>query len=402
MKVLLVNKFYYQRGGAETYILEIEKKLRAEGHEVAIFSMHHPKNLESIWSKYFVSRVSFNEGNIFQRLKGAIRIFYSLEAKRKFTSLLNDFKPDIIHIHNIYHQISPSILPVAKRFGVPVIMHLHDYKLICPNYQLFDGKRICYDCLAPNYWQCFLKKCFGNSYLKSFLVSAETFFHHKILNIYQRNINLYIAPSKFMKDISVRSGIPKGKIIVLYNFIFSKPVTEIISKNYILYVGRLSSEKGVMVLIEAIKKLPQTFLKIVGAGPQQLFLQKKVIEYGLSEQIEFMGHKNKEDVEQFMKEAKAVVIPSVWLENMPFTLLEAMSLGRVVIASKIGGLTELINNRENGLIFEANDSEGLKDKINILEKVDCQKIGLAAKQTVLKLNLEAHFKALLELYLSVK
>ena len=133
MKIIEVNKFYYRRGGAESYLLDIEKKLQSEGHQVAIFSMKHPKNQPSVWEKYFVSRLSFNEGSLWDKIRYPFRLFYSFEAKRKFEKLVKDFQPDVIHIHNIYHQISPSILPIAKKYGVPVYMHLHDYKLICPN-----------------------------------------------------------------------------------------------------------------------------------------------------------------------------------------------------------------------------------------------------------------------------
>lgn len=132
MRILQVNKFNYIRGGAEKYFIEISKNLEELGHQVAIFSMHHPKNNPSPWEKYFVSRLSFNEAKLRDRLITPGRILYSLEAKRKFKSLVKDFKPDIIHIHNIYHQISPSILDVAKKYQIPVVMHLHDYKLICP------------------------------------------------------------------------------------------------------------------------------------------------------------------------------------------------------------------------------------------------------------------------------
>ncbi len=398
MKILQVNKFYYRRGGAETYVLEIEQKLASLGHEVAIFSMHHPKNLPSKWSKYFVSRVSFNEGGVWQRLVGAGRILYSFEAKRKFTKLLEDFKPDIIHLHNIYHQISPSILPVAKKMGIPVVMHLHDYKLICPNYQMFDGKQICYNCLAPNYWQCFIKKCFGNSYLKSFLVSLESFFHHVILNIYEKNINLYIAPSKFMKDICVKSGVKVNKIRVLYNFTLSQSQASNPTRDYFMYVGRLSAEKGISILLEVANLNPDIRIKIVGTGPEQKILEEMISSYKLEDRVELLGHKDKATVMELMREAKGIIIPSIWLENMPFVLLEAMSMGKVVIASNIGGLPELITNGKNGFTFISGDPTDLLDKIKIVETADISTIGESARATVLPLNITAHCSELLDIY----
>jgi glycosyltransferase involved in cell wall biosynthesis len=217
MRILQVNKFHYNRGGADKYYLSLIKNLEQDGHQVAAFSMYHPKNSASLYAKYFVSRLSFNEGGLIDILKTPGRMIYSLEAKRKFKNLVKDFKPEIIHIHNIYHQISPSILDIAAKFKIPVVMHLHDYKLICPNYQLFVGGETCEACKPHKYFNCYRKQCFKGSKSKSMLATLEMFIHHRLLKIYEKNIHTFIAPSDFMKQKLVEFGWNINKIKLVIN-----------------------------------------------------------------------------------------------------------------------------------------------------------------------------------------
>lgn len=406
MRILLVNKFYYRRGGAETYLLEIEKKLKAEGHEVAIFSMQHPKNLPSEWSRFFVSRVSFNEGGIWQRIRAVARMFYSFEARRKFKALIQEFKPEVIHIHNIYHQISPSILPVAKQARIPVVMHLHDYKIISPNYSLYDGKRICEDCALPNYWRCFFKKCFDNSYIKSFLVSLETFFHQGVLNIYKKNIDIYIAPSQFMKDICVRHGLPESKVKVLYNFTSDeKSSAHYKEGDYFLYFGRLSEEKGLSLLLQAVAINEDVRLVIAGSGPDQSRLEKLASKLNINNRVAFVGYVQGKELEKVIQEAQAIVMPSVWLENMPFALLEALSEGKIVIASRIGGFKEIITNGENGYLCTPGNIEELAEIMKIVSNLSPEareRLKENAYMGVKGFNVNEHYRNLLTFYTSVR
>jgi len=399
MRIIQVNKFHYLRGGAEKYFLDVTDELLRRGHNVAVFSMKHPKNIPSAWDKYFVSRVSFNEGSLWQRLIGSLRIFYSFEAKRKFTALVKDFKPDIIHVHNIYHQISPSILDVAKKYKIPVIMHLHDYKLICPNYQLYCHDTICYDCAAPNYFRCVSKKCFKDSYLASFLVALEMFWHHRVLKIYEKNIKRYIAPSRFMKDTCVRFGVHESLITVLYNFIDTAPKLVTKTGDYLLYFGRLSSEKGIDVLLKALSKLDKKYiLKIAGTGPDEVHLKKITEDLKLTQQVEFLGHLSGDEITEVVARSRAIIIPSVWLENMPFSLLESLAFGKVVIVSNIGGLAELIKDGVNGFSYPAHDSNVLAQKIADLDKIDGSRISQAAIETVKDLTINKHVDDLLKIY----
>ncbi len=402
MKILQVNKFYYPKDGVSNYLLGLESKLKDLGHEVRIFAMDSPKNIPSPDQKYFVSYVSFDKGGLMNNLRALGRIFYSFEAKRKFQALINDFHPDIIHIHNIYHQISPSILSVARREKIPVVMHLHDYKLICPNYKLFTHGEICERCRGSKYYNCFLNKCVKDSYLKSLAATLEMYFHHNIWHIYEKAIKLFIAPSYFMKETCVRFGWPEKKIIVLHNFfndqinnVAIKPQSEL--SDYLLYYGRISEEKGVSVLIEALSQTSQK-LKIAGEGPDEAKLRDLVTKLKLDERVSFLGFKTGVDLENLINDAKAIIIPSVWYENMPLNMLESLARHKIVIASRIGGMPEIISDGKNGLLFSPGNVNELAEKINALEKLDYEAITSSAAETVKNLNAAEHVKKVLKIY----
>jgi glycosyltransferase involved in cell wall biosynthesis len=242
MKILQVNKYHYFRAGAEKYYLDISKELEDRGHKVAYFAMHDENNIDSSWSKYFVSKLDFHNLSFIDKLKLPGRIIYSLEAKRKFKKLVEDFKPDIIHAHNIYHHISPSILSVAKKKKIPFILHLQDYKMISPNYNIYSDGKNHWDYCGNKFYRCFFNKCFKASYIQSFLVSLEYFVHHYVLNIYNKKVDAFIAPSIFMKKKTAIFSAKAEKIFIINNHIKDN---EIISKapskgDYWLYFGRLA------------------------------------------------------------------------------------------------------------------------------------------------------------------
>ncbi len=409
MRILQVNKFNYLRGGADKYFLDISEALKKSGHEVAIFSMKHPKNLPSDYEKYFVSRVSFNEKLGFKNIfKIFIRVIYSPEALIKFKRLVKDFKPDIIHLHNIYHHLSPSILSVAKKNKIPVVMHLHDYKLICPNHTLFVKGKYCDRCLGHKYFNCFKNKCLKDSYLASLLVALEMFIHHRVLKIYQRRITLFIAPSKFMIDVCHSFSWPKDKFVLAYNpysrELNSQPETDFVKSNkeeeYLLYFGRLGKEKGLDVLLEAVFKTNYN-LKIVGEGEEadklKEMLRKEELK-GPKFKVEFLGFKKGEELKDLIIKARAIVMPSIWAENMPLSLLEAMSLRKVVIASRIGGFPEMIENGVNGFLFKPGDVSALVGIIKKLATCDVASLGLKAQERVKNLSLENNLTEILKIY----
>jgi glycosyltransferase involved in cell wall biosynthesis len=406
MRILQVNKSNYPRGGADVYFLFLQKALRDEGHEVAVFAMDHPDNEDSPWQKYFVSRVSFNEGGWENKLKTAGRVIYSREAARKFGRLLDDFRPDIIHCHNIYHQLSPSILVEAKKRGIPLIMHLHDYKLICPNYRLFSRGRICQDCLdKKGYWSCVKNNCF-DSYPRSFLAYLEMTVHHKLFNLYEDNLDLLIAPSRFMRKLMLENGWPAEKVRILVN-----PTRNIVDseskresadeESHFLYFGRLSPEKGIETLIAAAQA-GSFDLRLAGSGKMEPNLKKKYGALVKNGRLNFLGQLSGQRLADEIARAAAIVIPSIWLENMPLALLESLAAGKIVIASRLGGLAEMIQDGENGFLFKAGDVDDLQTKMKIvLGLTEEQKVLIRdkARQSVSGLSPTDHIAALLKIYL---
>jgi len=407
MRILQVNKFNYPRGGAEVYFLWLQKALAARGHEVAVFSMLHPKNEASPWEKYFVSRVSFNAGGPLSRLKAAGRMLYSFAAARKFDRLLEDFRPDVIHCHNIYHHISPSILAVARKRNIPVVLHLHDYKLVAPNYTLYDHGHICYAGLGGRYWDCVRQNCFG-SYPRSFLAYLEMTLHHKIFHFYEKGLALALAPSRFMRDLVVGAGWPESKIAVLINpapvVAASDPEAALPAPDpYLLYFGRFAPEKGVEDLLSAAK-IGGYRLRLAGAGPQEGEFKKNYAAEITAGQFQFLGHLSRNALIKEIGGAVAVVLPSRWLENMPLALLETLAQGQIVIASRIGGLPEIIRDGVNGFLFKAGDIKDLAEKISLvltLKEEQKIKIWRQAKETAAELNPEQHLEELLNIYLKL-
>jgi len=400
MRILQVNKFYYPQGGADKYFLDLSSALESSGDEVAVFSMADKQNLPNKFSSYFVSNINFNETKRSDLLKIPGRIIYSFEAKRKFKKLVKDFKPDVIHIHNIYHQISPSILDVARKAKIPVVMHLHDYKLICPNYQLFVDGKTCEACRRTKYYHCTQKKCLKGSNAKSLLASVEMYIHHSILKIYEKNINTFIAPSQFMKREIVSFGWPENKIEVVVNPYSAslkttpEEINDTAEENYLLYFGRLSLEKGLSTLIKAAA-INNNRLLFVGIGPEEANLKEEAKQLNVAE---FLGFKNGEELKSIILKAKAVIIPSIWFENMPLSLLEALSLGKIVLASNIGGIPEMIHDGANGLLFKAGDEIDLASKINLLEKIDKTAFKKSALESVQNFTLEYNTEKVKQIY----
>lgn len=408
MKILQINKFHYPRAGAEKCYFDTAQALKEQGHEVAFFAMRHPKNEPTRWSKYFVSRVDYDvPSGLWQKIKMGLRALYNREAARNLEQLIKDFKPDVAHLHNIYHQLSPSVIYVLKKHKIPMIMTLHDYKLICPNYKLFHQEKVTFRGCGKKYYQCFLDKCIKNSWSKSLLAVVEVYLHNKILRTYQK-VDYFIAPSQFMKKICVRFNVPREKIKVIPNFIVPKIQEQGVRENiplYILYFGRLSEEKGVEVAIKAMQKVDSKFhLKITGTGPEAGNLNKLVHSLNLSDRIEFTGHKTGKELDELVSNASAVVVPSVWLEVFGYAILEALAQGKIVIASRIGGIPEIITAQENGFLFEAGDSDELANKIKQtfnLSENDRKRIIKTAKENLRKYSERDYYNKLMEVYRAV-
>ncbi len=421
MKVLQINKFFYRRGGAETHFLDLCHLLESKGHEVIHFSTQNPANELSPYSRYFVKGIEMRgRHGLFSGLKIAEHIFYSSEAARQLECLIKKTKPEIAHLHNIYRHLSPSILLVLKKYKIPMVMTLHDYKLICPNYQLFTQGKICERCKRHKYYQAIFHRCVFGKILPSAAAALEMSFH-KLWGVYEKNINIFISPSQFLKDKFIEWGQAGKKIKVLPNFVIPSDGSpknshpELVSgsyempkqvrhdiKKYLLYFGRLSQEKGLLTLLSAMQKLPEVSLHIVGDGPLFLPLKKGEIKRGFN--ITLVGYKSGFELAQEIAGAQAIVVPSVWYENYPLSVLEAMSYGKPVIASAIGGLLEIVREGESGFLFRPGDVNDLADKLKQLwaDENLAKKMGQTAQAQVLKENsFEKYYQELMAVYESL-
>jgi len=411
LRIAIVSKYFFLKGGLETVMFEEAKLLEKKGHEIAFFSMHHPLNpKEYKYNKYFVDYMELSnagkEYSLIEKFKIARNFIYNKQAGIKFEAFLNDFKPDIIHCHGVTHQLTPSVLDIAKLYNIPVVQTLHDYQLICPNYTLLrSGKLICDDlrCSNDNYWHCIFNKCVKESFGASILSTIEMYFNYRN-NKYGDLIDKFISPSKFLRNILIKSGKPEEKIVQISNFInINEYEPEYSNKGYFLFAGRLSFEKGLFTLLKAFKKSPESNLVIAGTGP----LEKDLLTYkedNCINNVEFVGYKSKSELENYFKHCIALIIPSEWYENAPMSIIESFSYGKPVIASNLGGNTEMVTDNYSGYLFSPKDINDLKLKISYF-KNDAglsQKLGENARNFALQnYTPENHYNNLLSLFNSL-
>lgn len=358
MRIVQVNKFVYRRDGAAVYMLELSDRLRAAGHEVAFFGMQQQQTIDTPWKKYFVDEINFDRSEgIFRNIRKVAHMIWSTEARRKFSKLLDEFNPDIVHLHVMYHQISPSILPECRRRKIPMVMTSHDYHLISPNYSLFTHGRPCVSCLGNSFWRTVTHNCLDS--MSKTLAGALEHLVHQTLRVYEKNLSRVICPSAFMQHILARFGWPIEKLIHLPNPVFmpsdaSAPTLG----SAVVYAGRLAREKGIFVLLEAARKLPDIPFLIAGDGPE-----RRALLLAAPKNVQYLGFKNITELRKIIIDARLVLVPSVWYENFPYAALEPMAAGKAVIGARIGGIPEIIRDGETGFLTPPGDARELVDKI---------------------------------------
>jgi glycosyltransferase involved in cell wall biosynthesis len=404
MKILLVNNFYYNRGGDCTYLFSLKNLLERKGHKVIVFSMHHPQNFDSEYSEYFVSYINYADmaksKSLSSGLKVLFRSIYSLEAKRKMEALIEKERPDIAHLNNIRQHVTTSILPVLKKNRIPIVWTLHDYQLICPNISFLSGGKICERCKKRKYFWPMLVRCKKGSFLASIMAAVEhsVQMFSGVYNI----VDFFITPSEFLRSKLVEYGVKADKIICLNNFIDSGQCNENVTEGaYCLYVGRLDREKGVRTLIDAAMQLKTVSLKIVGDGSLGEELESYVDSENRNGKIEFLGHRSHEDVMALIRNCMFLVLPSEWYENFPYAILEAFACGKPVIGSRTGGIPELVRDNETGLTFEMGNSDDLSSKMKYLmnNQSAALKMGRNARTYMeQELGPEKHYKKLMGIY----
>lgn len=388
MKILLANKFYYDRGGDCIVTINLENLLKSRGHEVAVFSMMYPENLPSEWSRYWPKNMS--------KVDALVRPFGSKKVRRGFAQLLDHFRPDVVHLNNIHTQLSPVIAKIAHERGIRVVWTLHDTKLVCP----------CYTCMRDGHWceECFHDKtavikhrCMPGGIIGSTIgyLEAKKWTKEKL----QDYTDLFLPPSQFMMDTVVRGGYDPKKFRVLCNFIdvdkVKNPCFE--KKKYYVYLGRVNEVKGIRTLCKAAAAFEYKLL-VIGDGE---LLPELQTQYRGITNIEFKGQMEWNDFRPIIEGAKFMVIPSEWSENNPLTVIEAQSLGTPVLGARIGGIPELIEEGVNGMTFESGNVEDLKEKIDTIwhASFDYQAI---AEKAVKRYSSEAYYEKLMEYYKGVE
>lgn len=381
MRILLVNKFHYRKGGAETYYLTVGSELERMGHEVAYFSMRHPDNLPCEWDKYFVTQREYN--NVKDPLKAArdgMALIYSPEAKRNFQALCEEFRPDVVHLNNVHRQITLSILdaPYLGENEVPVFYTAHDYVTVCPGYLMLDGDgRVCDACLEDGrYRHCIENRCVKGSRAKSALAAMEASFNraHKS----NKRIDRVIAPSRFMRSKLIEGGWPEGKVVFLQNFADDAILDRAANAGadatdrenpYLLFFGRLSAEKGVDTLLRAfdaaLPSLPRDMrLVVVGDGPDTGDFKALASSLGCASRIEFAGYQSGRALQAYVEGASLAISSSRCRENMPYSIVEAYAAGTPVVGTNIGGIPELVDEGKTGFICEPGDVQSMADAIS--------------------------------------
>lgn len=397
MRILLVNKYYYPRGGDCIYTLNLESLLKKHGHEVAIFSMDYPRNIDTPWKKYFPSEVRFRPS--MKLFDSVMRPFGTKEVASKYNAILDDFRPDVVHLNNIHSQLSPLVAELAHQKGIKVIWTLHDYKLLCPRYDCMrnDGNT-CNDCFSnlsipekTRKKNVLKHKCMKNSLFASYLAYQEAIKWNR--ELLEKWTDAYICPSHFMAMKMKEGGFKAEKLHVHTNFIdIDKCNNNVFSKeDYYCYVGRISKEKGIKTLIEAANQLPYK-LYVIGKGP--LFQEIKAIS---KDHIEFLGQLNWNELKTIEQKAKFSIIASEALENNPLSVIESKCLGTPVLGARIGGIPELIDEGINGMTFESGNIQDLVSKIKIMmhQQFDYKQISENAKVVY---NDQEYYHFLMNLY----
>lgn len=347
MKVILANNYFYMRGGAERVMFNDLDALSTRGVEVVPFSAVDPANLPSDHSDEFAEGVDVHATSASGRLRAAREAIHCARTAKAFARLLDKERPDIVHFHNIYGRLTTSILPLARERGIASVLTVHDYKVACPAYLMLRNGKPCMACVDGRYSRCAIHRCHKGNLAASTVYAIEAWYSRKS-GSYDA-VSAFLCPSRFIGDVLQQSGIDESRIIYHPNCVNPEAYEPSYEGAYALFTGRLSHEKGIATLLEAVKGtgIP---LKIAGTGPLLQSLEDQVAKGGLKD-ITFEGHCTGERLAALYRGAAVVVVPSEWFENAPMVILEAFAYGKPVVAARIGGIPEMIEEGQTGRLF---------------------------------------------------
>ena len=404
MRILIVTTRFFYGDGEFTYASSLADLLRVHGHTVNYFAMQDDRNLPDSNSDLFVTNINFRELNAHKNLKNGVkvagRIFYSTEAREKFSRMIERVKPDIVHLQNIHSHITPSVIFESRRRGIPVVWTLHDYRLVCPNTHFLIDRtsEICEACRGGRYWNAPLKRCKKNSFLASTMTMLEAY-SYRIMRV-KKLVDAFITPSMFLQSKLIESGFPQKKIhhnpLFLPENMFDSTSRD---EGYLLFIGRLEPHKGIGPLVEAARRVPG--IRIIIAGRMGVPMET-MVSGPLPPNVEYVGFKSGTELNELRRNARAFLVPSLWFENQPFSILEAFALGKPVIASDLGGMRELVgDDNARGLSVPAGNVDALAQAMQwmIDHPEGARRMGELAFQYAMEdHSAGAHYQRLLKVY----
>lgn len=403
MRVLIVSGFHFPGDGVATYAFNLSALLQSHGHEIAFFAMQDERNIPNANSDLFVSHINYNELNKHKNVKASLRVLsrviYSPEARHKFALMLDRFNPDIIHTQGFLHFMSPSIIFEANRRKIPVVNTLHDLKMICPNTSMLNDRLgvICEACKPGKFYMPVLKRCKKGSIAASFIASMQAY-SNKLMGTRGR-INAYVAPSMFLLNKYVEHGFPQDNLHHIPNMLLDEAFMEGgTGGDYILFIGRVDPLKGVRELMQAARQVPDIRIKIAGRIAPSMADE---VPSQLPANVEYVGLKSGEELRDLVAHSLAIAVPSTAYENQPFSILEAFATAKPVIASDLGGMTELVKHQERGLLIAPGDVDGLAQAIAWMSSnpAEAQTMGRNAYEYARKEHSSVeHYNRIMRLY----
>ena len=402
MRVLLINNYLYLRGGAERSFFAITDLLKDHGHEVIHFACRHPQNLPSAYESYFPAYHELSPLSFSRTAPAAIaQMIYNQPAAHSLSRLLQRVRPDVAHLNNIYHHLSPSILPVLARHNIPTVLHLRDGKLICPAIYMFRRGRFCNLCLRQRIWPILLHRCAQNSLVRSVGLAFEAL-AGDLLGFYRRCVDYYICPSQFLRSqiLSLR-GFRESRVLTLPNFV-TAPSTDPPTANecYLFCASRLTVDKGMFTLLEAARLEPRIPLLIAGRGPAKQEMSN-FIEHHKLIHVRLLDFQDKQSLAQLFRGATASIMPSQLPENCPNVILESAAQSCPVIASDVGGVSELINDGHDGWLIPPGQPDRLATAMSqaFTDPQLSARLGSAAAQRIVQHHHpDSFYRTLIEIY----
>lgn len=403
MKILMINKFLHPNGGSETYVFSLGAFLESQGHFVEYFGMEHEGRCVGNSINAYTLDMDFHNANVFKKISYALKTIYSQEARKKIRQVLDSFGPDVCHLNNFNYQLTPSIILEIKKWSretgksCKIIYTAHDYQLVCPNHMCNNPNTMknCEKCLNGDYMNCAKGKCIHGSTLKSFIGTCEAKFWN-MMKVY-KNIDAVICCSEFIKRKLDSNPILSSKTITIHNFLPKEKleITQIpTKKDYVLYFGRYSKEKGIETLLQACKELSKIPFVFAGTGDEEML--KKIHEISNVKEI---GFHTGNELKTLIKEARFSIYPSEWYENCPFSVLESQIMGTPVIGANIGGIPELVENMKTGLLFQSGNKANL---VNIIKSLytneDLQKNMVENCLNKKFITIDNYYEKLLKIY----